>query len=186
MKKIAIFTLMVAVAFIAQGQKPSERTTTSIPSTSLDEHTVRTRTGALPTVAPRFSISINTPSRIVQAVGALSIAVTINNLTDQPIPWAPGYNDVRVTVKRGLIEAQRTALHRVLRGEPAPEDNPLMTSGSGITLLIPPHKSATQTLDLRQLYEFTENGDYAIIVQRYDDSSDVFVRSNVVTIRYSK
>lgn len=170
----------------SQEQDQTKRMVTSIPSSSLDEPSGRTRLGLTPKVAPRFSVSVSAPEKAVRGTAPLNVVVTLSNLTDGELPWAPGYQDLRLTIRRGATENERTAFHRFLRGEPAAEDKPMLTSGSHVTLMIPPHKSASQTLDLRKLYEFNSDGDYSIVVQRYDEVSDVFVRSNTVTIRYSK
>lgn len=181
---IVIITFLATTSCIAQSQR--QGTVTSIPSTSLDEPTSKTCAGTAPTVAPRFGIDIRASSTSVQSGDPINIVVTINNITNQDIPWSPGYDDVRITVRHGSIEAPRTALHRYLRGEPAPGDAALLTSGSRVTLFVPRHKTASQTLNIGKVYEFTDSGNYTVVVQRYDEMSDVFVRSNALTISLSK
>lgn len=179
MRRLVVLTSLMAAAYIAQGQ--DQRMATSIPSTSLNEPAIKTRNGKVPRIQPSFGLSISATQTTFAVGSPENITIRIDNITDKEIPWSPGYNDVRITARRGSEEAERTALHRNLRGEPKATDPPLLTSGSSVTLLVPPHQRVSQTLDIRKLYDLPP-GEYKVVAQRYDAISDVFVRSNEVLI----
>jgi len=186
MKLIIVCICAISFGCRAQEAKQNEPRTQSIPASSLDEPVGKTRSGRTPTTAPRFSLSLSSSSKSFKIGQPIQIVVTIKNTGTEEIPWSPGYDDVRITVRRGPLEAARTLYHRTLRGEILPGDPVSVTSGSRLTLLIPVNQTKSQTLDLDKLYDIKESGTYAVVAQRYDEASDVFVRSNALTVSIDK
>lgn len=169
----------------AQEAKQDAPKGVNIPSSSLDQPAGKTLAGKAPTKSPRFLVTLSSPSKSFKTDQPIDVVVTIKNLSDQEVPWSPGFDDVRITVKHGSVEAARTLYHRTLRGETMPSEPTSLTSGSKLTLLIPINQTASQTLDLKKLYEL-EPGTYSVVAQRYDEVSDVFVRSNWLTFTVVK
>ena len=152
-------------------------------------------TAQTPTAAPqnasRSSVSIQAKAPTVKLGSAISIKVTLTNISNSDIVYNPGdfredvnvWDESRSPVKatpegevfKGLGDNHKTLPNGMYTYQ---------TRGNGSAKLLPlkPKESATRDITISDLFYFRSPGKYTVEVIREDFDSKAIVKSNTVTI----
>jgi len=141
-------------------------------------------------LAPVFSLVEDAPASPIRLGGALTINVTVTNVSAKEIYWVfdrgknTTYKVFSVLLMKDGKEVETTFFHRKLTGRQRPDDSVEVENGSTMPFgPYPPGKMFVITIELKRLYEITEPGDYTVCVSRFDEYSKTTVPSNSVTLK---
>jgi hypothetical protein len=151
-----------------------------------------------PPKAP-FSLALKPEQNIFSLDEPVKLSVTLTNTSDHAITvWVENPSaqaggvisgqggfvyKFHVLDEKGRVPGD-TRFGKALRGLSDPayltDETPIKRSGGWTTLQ--PGKTLTNTLTVSTVFDFKEPGKYRIDVERFDDESKSFVRSNSTTV----
>jgi hypothetical protein len=137
---------------------------------------------------PGYTITVAPPAGPIRLGSSIKIDITVKNVSGGDIYWRSyrpdtAYRAFRFMLKKDGPEVETTFLHRMITNRLRQNDPSIGTAGSSIVSSVPPGAAFVINVDLKQLYEITEAGQYTLDISRIEEDNKTIVHANTMVLK---